>query len=86
MTRKEALEKIPHVRWYGDDAHSGWLIDTLIALGVLELDEPPDDITDLIREADWWTRTGGDVEFSPQGMSDAVDLIGRMKEALELSR
>ena len=40
MTRKEAISLIPPPRWYGEDAQRGWLLDSLVALGVLSLEEP----------------------------------------------
>jgi hypothetical protein len=40
VTRKEALKLIPLPRWYGEDAQRGWLLDSLVALGVISLNEP----------------------------------------------
>lgn len=40
MTREEAVLRVPPYRLYGDQHPRGWLVDSLIELGVLKIDEP----------------------------------------------
>lgn len=39
MTRKEAIEKIPHPRWSDADGQRGWLLDSLQALGFIKFEQ-----------------------------------------------
>lgn len=38
MTRDEALCKMPPWRLYGEDGSRAWLLDNLVALGVVQID------------------------------------------------
>jgi hypothetical protein len=40
MTREEALARMPQSRWYGEEGQRGWLIDSLAALGLLNIEQP----------------------------------------------
>lgn len=39
MTRNEALAKLPLERWYGEDTKRGYILDCLVALGLIKFKE-----------------------------------------------
>lgn len=83
MMRDEAIKKVIEPDAGYDYQHA--FVDSLVALGMLKLDEPPN-TADLIKEASWWVRVGGAVEVSADSVSQAVALIGKMKTALEQTK